>query len=1371
VIALRAQLEIANSRARKERQDAQLEIERTRLQFEQQMRGDVESMKQELERERRRLKEMERSLKQRDIELSTLRKRQHAEDALRVSERMARSSVTLNASVLAASGIAVAQSPQTNASAAAGSPKTAKRGADNQRMARLFAGRSGRKAAAAAAAAQTLGGSTSSVSAQSAATSSPSTPATAAAQAAAVTSAAAAAVVSAASEPSGIAATTFAENVKSFCAFFEQRVPTFPLNDDTYVLTDRLHAKTVQLVAVRDRVVLSLARARAWHASMVHAAIMMDEARIAIMGDIAELYKIDGHDAPRRLTPALARLVTSVHSDARMPADLARAAQLFDESESSLVFELRALFDRIRVRSAVSRTRNVPSTKAALLLGIDPTSLVRLQHSGSGSGGGGVSSGGAGGNVTGGGGGGGGDLVSMNSSGGSVVDSAPTASLGGSGSSVGSSGGSGVGGAGDDLLGGVPLAEREDERDLMEDIDTFMTVFSDSFDGMMVDVARVHAQLASPAQQAIATPVLTRARAIMDYRPNIDAQQLPKLPLTSLLRSPYGEQHFRWLLFTEQCSESLLFWLDVQRVRELFVAGTDAATMRANLVDIYRTYIVQGASYEINISSPVRRKLMMVFDAALRASLRQMRRKPRQASSDTPPTRDESPSFARRPGRPSVTLDDTSPHSFASLNDFESADTEQSSGHAVRKTPSSDSEGGSSSDLFGALDDDIDDDDDDDDEQQLKRLPSHGIDDAAKSSDNEETLDDEETSLDVSFLKQLDRPPADAPPTAPSMPTDEEPSWLTKLAIASSQAIITDDGDVKYPCQRCGRVFILPARLAAHVCMAPAANETPMTTPRRPSAKAANSASAAATVAAPATVSAAAADVHTGAGLDEPLVILERKTSAVSLQERAIPRAFVSRPTRLQGTPGVTIDRRRVRRNSKTGARPPARVGDSPLGASPVAAAAVAAAAAAAVTSAAPLVPAVVSSRSNSLSRFVVPDGRAVDMDNAALPSDPAIFDEAAEEMFQLMNNTYKERFINGVAGRNLYHRLRAFERAANGGPLYLVPKARRCVRVIADVDVGASRKKVYRMLAAPSDENSVWVGCHDGAMSLVDVSSCKVMRQVHKHRKAILALEIVGTEVWSSSEDSMLYCWDRRSVSCTSEVACRHPVTCIAQVDRSTVWCGDLGSSVAIYGVTLTVYGVNRSQPVHFTVPHGTPTCLLVVRDSVWLGTDRGVVAIYAADATRSSAATAVPSAIAMSTTTAATDSIAPPVLQGRELRGGGVRQQMYALVRVGDTILAAAKSPVINVWSLEGEFLRTIETSHAFSILAICSLGQHFVTAGWDKRISVWDGKTFEHVHDVPTAHEDAVTSLAFVPECRDAPLWSGSWDRSIRAWQFGL
>jgi hypothetical protein len=85
-----------------------------------------------------------------------------------------------------------------------------------------------------------------------------------------------------------------------------------------------------------------------------------------------------------------------------------------------------------------------------------------------------------------------------------------------------------------------------------------------------------------------------------------------------------------------------------------------------------------------------------------------------------------------------------------------------------------------------------------------------------------------------------------------------------------------------------------------------------------------------------------------------------------------------------------------------------------------------------------------------------------------------------------------------------------------------------------------------------------VWVGCHDGAMSLVDVLSCKVMRQVHKHRKAILALETVGTEVWSSSEDSMLYCWDRRSVSCTSEVACRHPVTCIAQVDRSTVWCGD---------------------------------------------------------------------------------------------------------------------------------------------------------------------------------------------------------------------
>jgi hypothetical protein len=175
-----------------------------------------------------------------------------------------------------------------------------------------------------------------------------------------------------------------------------------------------------------------------------------------------------------------------------------------------------------------------------------------------------------------------------------------------------------------------------------------------------------------------------------------------------------------------------------------------------------------------------------------------------------------------------------------------------------------------------------------------------------------------------------------------------------------------------------------------------------------------------------------------------------------------------------------------------------------------------------------------------------------------------------------------------------------------------------------------------------------------------------------------------------------------------------------------------------------------------------------------VWLGTDRGVVAIYAADATRASvvaaaaaaataaatASTASTAATATATTTtaaaaAATAVATPLVLQGRELRvSGGARQQMYALVRVGETILAAAKSPVINVWSLEGEFLRTIETAHAFSVLAICPLGQHFVTAGWDKRISVWHGKTFEHVHDIATAHEDAVTSLAFVPECRDAP-----------------
>ncbi len=239
-----------------------------------------------------------------------------------------------------------------------------------------------------------------------------------------------------------------------------------------------------------------------------------------------------------------------------------------------------------------------------------------------------------------------------------------------------------------------------------------------------------------------------------------------------------------------------------------------------------------------------------------------------------------------------------------------------------------------------------------------------------------------------------------------------------------------------------------------------------------------------------------------------------------------------------------------------------------------------------------------------------------------------------------------------------------------------------------------------------------------------------------------------------------MLYCWDRRSVACTSQVVCEQPITCLAQVDDSMVWCGDLGAHVTIYAISLTVYGVNRSKAVRFHVPHGTPTCLLAVRGAVWVGTTKGTVAVYEAAPT------------AQASVQIEAGGAAPPTLRGRELRIDGARQQVYQLVRVADTVLAAAKSPLVNVWTLDGDLVRVIETQHEFSVLAICALGANFfATSGWDKRICVWHSRSFERLHDTANAHDDVVTSLALVPECYDAPLWSASVDRSVKMWQFGV
>ena len=68
-------------------------------------------------------------------------------------------------------------------------------------------------------------------------------------------------------------------------------------------------------------------------------------------------------------------------------------------------------------------------------------------------------------------------------------------------------------------------AAREDERALMDDIDTFITIHMDHFDAVMLDVMRTHSHFAPPPQQNMAQQVLTRAKTITQFTPTLRAER------------------------------------------------------------------------------------------------------------------------------------------------------------------------------------------------------------------------------------------------------------------------------------------------------------------------------------------------------------------------------------------------------------------------------------------------------------------------------------------------------------------------------------------------------------------------------------------------------------------------------------------------------------------------------------------------------------------------------------------------------------------------------------------------------------------------------------------------------------------------------
>eukprot|EP00007_Cunea_sp_BSH-02190019_P005553 CAMPEP_0174232408 /NCGR_PEP_ID=MMETSP0417-20130205/2700_1 /TAXON_ID=242541 /ORGANISM="Mayorella sp, Strain BSH-02190019" /LENGTH=2427 /DNA_ID=CAMNT_0015310457 /DNA_START=88 /DNA_END=7371 /DNA_ORIENTATION=+ len=292
-------------------------------------------------------------------------------------------------------------------------------------------------------------------------------------------------------------------------------------------------------------------------------------------------------------------------------------------------------------------------------------------------------------------------------------------------------------------------------------------------------------------------------------------------------------------------------------------------------------------------------------------------------------------------------------------------------------------------------------------------------------------------------------------------------------------------------------------------------------------------------------------------------------------------------------------------------------------------------------------------------------------------------------------------------------------------------------------------RSAFQRHLAAPLESSvnallqvgsgSLWAGCSDGTISVLDVDSGEVLGTHHAHFDRIFAMVNVDDHtVWSSSKDGTVRVWSSRHPFPKLKQKIRLKgmlAPCLLAVDRQTVWAGTSNGRLLIFE---TRTGKLRKQ-VKLDVP--VVQCMVLAPDMVWVGADRMILRVDP---------------------------------NSYKVHGfvQGHKRVVHSMVVCGDTVWSCSSDKSIRVWDQRtAECLNVLE-GHTGRVFTLLAEGDQYVwSAGWDTSLIVWNAQTRVFATEHRESHSDAVSALCMVRgrslTTRVPRICAASWDKLISMW----
>jgi len=229
-----------------------------------------------------------------------------------------------------------------------------------------------------------------------------------------------------------------------------------------------------------------------------------------------------------------------------------------------------------------------------------------------------------------------------------------------------------------------------------------------------------------------------------------------------------------------------------------------------------------------------------------------------------------------------------------------------------------------------------------------------------------------------------------------------------------------------------------------------------------------------------------------------------------------------------------------------------------------------------------------------------------------------------------------------------------------------------------------------------------------------------------------VLCLKMIGHTVWSSSQDSTIFVWDKNTWKVLKVLKQKEDVVTCLEVAGKRVWSASSIGNIKIWNKKH--YKSMRELKVDASVG----SMLWMGPNHMWIGTDKSVIIL---DATSTKCVT-LPGHTAM----------------------------VHGIVKVNDMVWTCSSDKSVKIWSESGRLIKTIE-GHSGRVFSIICIGEtHVWTSSWDTSIIIWNAKDFTFQQELKGLHKDAITSL--LPIERDAHVgcvWSGSWDASVGCWKY--